>query len=111
MVNVLDIINLDLSLLDVLSEFDICIFAYENEKNKNSLHEVMEVAKKKNYKKIAMIIGPEGGFTQDEASDIKSNDKCECVSLGSRILRAETAAINLMSVVMYELDNGEVENK
>ena len=111
MVNVLDIINLDLSLLDMLSEFDICIFAYENEKNKNSLHEVMEVAKKKNYKKIAMIIGPEGGFTQEEASDIKSNDKCECVSLGSRILRAETAAINLMSVVMYELDNVEVENK
>lgn len=27
-------------------------FAYENEKNKNSLHEVMEVAKKKNYKKL-----------------------------------------------------------
>ena len=28
----------------------------ENEKNKNSLHEVMEVAKKKNYKKVRKTI-------------------------------------------------------
>ena len=69
----------------------------------------MEISKKKNYKKIAMIIGPEGGFTADEAADIKSTDKCKCVSLGSRILRAETAVINLISVIMYELDSSNIE--
>lgn len=108
-VNILEIANLDEGILNKLSEYDACIFAYENEKNRSSLHDVLEISKKKNYKKIAMIIGPEGGFTADEAADIKSIDKCRCVSLGSRILRAETAVINLISVIMYELDSGNIE--
>ena len=68
----------------------------------------MEYTKKKAYKNISVIIGPEGGFTELEAKDIKNCEDVKCISLGSRILRAETAVINLISVIIYELDLGEV---
>lgn len=105
-----DILVSNNNMLEKLSEYDINVFAYENEKNKTSLREAMDYIKKKKYKNIAMVIGPEGGFTFEEAKNIKSIDKTKCVSLGSRILRAETATINLISVIMYELDNFDALN-
>lgn len=105
LVRVEDIITSNNELLDRLSEYDVNIFAYENENKKSSLHETMEYVDKRKYRNISMIIGPEGGFLLDEAKDIKSLENTKCISLGTRILRAETAAINLISIIMYELDN------
>lgn len=48
----------------------------------------------------ALIVGSEGGFTEEEYEFASSRGFCG-VSLGKRILRAETAAIALLSVVMY----------
>ncbi|MCL2570518.1 MAG: 16S rRNA (uracil(1498)-N(3))-methyltransferase [Firmicutes bacterium] len=42
-------------------------------------------------KEIAIIIGPEGGFTKDETIAIKNNSTP--ITLGARTLRSETAAI------------------
>ena len=50
---------------------------------------------------IALIIGPEGGFTEAEAKSIVEAGAAS-VSLGTRILRAETAAIALTAIVSYE---------
>ena len=49
-------------------------------------------------KNILCIIGPEGGITEDEALFLKEKNACE-VSLGVRILRAETAAIVVAGVI------------
>ena len=47
----------------------------------------------------------EGGFDIEEINIFKNSDSnIYFVSLGNRILRAETAVINLLSVVMYEFD-------
>lgn len=40
-----------------------------------------------------ILTGPEGGFTPDEAAAIRSSANARAVSLGPRILRAETAAL------------------
>lgn len=48
----------------------------------------------------AILIGPEGGFTDEENSAIRSHPSAIAVSLGPRILRADTAAIAAMSVWM-----------
>jgi 16S rRNA (uracil1498-N3)-methyltransferase len=48
----------------------------------------------------AILIGPEGGFTQEEREAIRSLPQARPVSLGPRILRAETAAIAALSVYM-----------
>ncbi len=44
-------------------------------------------------KKWAILIGPEGGFTPEERALIRSNANVVPVTLGPRILRADTAAV------------------
>jgi 16S rRNA (uracil1498-N3)-methyltransferase len=46
----------------------------------------------------AILIGPEGGFTPDERAAIRAVPQCRPVSLGPRILRADTAAAAAVAV-------------
>ncbi len=48
----------------------------------------------------ALLIGPEGGFDETERGAIRALSQAVPVSLGPRILRAETAAIAALSVWM-----------
>jgi 16S rRNA (uracil1498-N3)-methyltransferase len=48
----------------------------------------------------AVIIGPEGGFTDVERAKILAVKNVKPVSLGERILRAETAAVFAASVLI-----------
>jgi 16S rRNA (uracil1498-N3)-methyltransferase len=50
--------------------------------------------------KIAYIVGPEGGFDQDEVS-LLAKKGATAVIFGKNILRAETAAIYFLSVLDY----------
>lgn len=54
----------------------------------------------KNYAKIIMVIGPEGGISKEEESLLISNNYHK-VSLGPLIFRVETAAIYVASVLNY----------
>lgn len=49
--------------------------------------------------KLALLIGPEGGFTAEERRMLRGMSYVIPVSLGPRILRAETAAIGALSVI------------
>ena len=51
---------------------------------------------------VALLIGPEGGFTESEIQDAQSINIMP-VTLGKRILRAETAAIVAAALTLYEL--------
>lgn len=53
-------------------------------------------------KPIHIIIGPEGGFTEEEVEKI-INIGGSSITLGPRILRTETAGIVISSIVLYEL--------
>ena len=46
----------------------------------------------------AILVGPEGGFSTEELTMLRQSDFAEAVSLGARILRAETAAAAALSV-------------
>ena len=48
----------------------------------------------------AVLIGPEGGFTEDERAMIRALPQAKPVSLGPRILRADTAAVAAVSLWM-----------
>ena len=48
----------------------------------------------------AVLIGPEGGFTDEENAAIRAHPLARAVSLGPRILRADTAAVVALSVWM-----------
>lgn len=47
-----------------------------------------------------LLIGPEGGFTPEEASTIRTTSNAKAISLGPRILRAETAALAAIAAWM-----------
>lgn len=47
---------------------------------------------------ISIMIGPEGGFDATEIARVEPD--MDVISLGSRILRTDTAAITAMSMVM-----------
>ncbi|WP_309662029.1 16S rRNA (uracil(1498)-N(3))-methyltransferase [Sphingomonas sp.] len=47
-----------------------------------------------------ILIGPEGGFTDDERAIIRAAPNAMPISLGSRILRAETAALAALAAYM-----------
>lgn len=48
----------------------------------------------------AILIGPEGGFTDEENAAIRNHSHAIAVSLGPRILRADTASVAALSVWM-----------
>lgn len=78
-----------------------CFIFYEGEK-KQGLNSVLSNSKTNIIGLI--IIGPEGGFTDNEISMAKKSGAFS-VSLGQQILRVETAAIAAMAICQYELDN------
>lgn len=53
---------------------------------------------------ISIIVGSEGGFTQDEAQQIQEAG-AERIWLGNRILRCETAPVTALSVLMHMTGN------
>ena len=92
---------------DMFREFDLILFPYENERGatiKDALHD--SVAKADGGGKptrVAVIIGPEGGFSDEEALAIIGAGGVS-VSLGRTILRTETAGMAALAMVMYELE-------
>ena len=119
------------SIEEIIKKSDLVILAYENE-TENSLKDVINELKFKNLQQeisfaainnfkninkeavkndtisIGIIIGPEGGLEEKEVEALKKLG-VKSVSLGKRILRTETVAIALSSIIMYELGNfGEI---
>jgi 16S rRNA (uracil1498-N3)-methyltransferase len=61
-----------------------------------------EFLRGKGGKRVALLIGPEGGFTEGETMEAEKTGFAP-VTLGSSILRTETAAIASVAIVGYEL--------
>lgn len=88
-------------MLQLLSGFDLVLFPYENEDNRTIKDALKQEGKKPET--VAVIIGPEGGFSDREAELLKDLN-AECVTLGKTTLRTETAGMATLSMIMYELE-------
>ena len=102
---------------DEAGKFEVVLFPYENEEDYSIkvvlrgladtfLQKDSEAKKSKEeawLKNVAIIIGPEGGFSDDEANELKEAG-AQPVSLGKTILRTETAGPAAIAMVMYELE-------
>jgi 16S rRNA (uracil1498-N3)-methyltransferase len=84
-------------MLQMASTEDLRLILWERDGVK--LKEVFERSKEK--RKIFFIIGPEGGFNQLEVDETKKAGFTP-VTLGRRILRAETASLCFLSILQYE---------
>jgi 16S rRNA (uracil1498-N3)-methyltransferase len=77
-------------MLDDLKSFDKVIFANETEKQSSLRNALATLAKDQ---KIAVVVGSEGGFSRQEIDELCAKNNVCSVSLGTRILRTETASI------------------
>lgn len=90
-------------IINKISEYDRFLVAYEEENN-NSLKEELKRIQKNDKYKIGILVGPEGGISEEEI-DLLKNNGAKIITLGKRILRTETAPIVLTSNIIYELEN------
>ncbi len=82
-------------------ELDVKILPYENARGMEATREAVECIRPGTS--AGIFIGPEGGFEDDEVR-MALEAGWTSVSLGSRILRTETAGPALLSILMYHLE-------
>lgn len=95
-----------LSLEDLLreaGEYDLALLCWEGQ-GAEMLGSVLE--KCREVQSILLIVGPEGGFAQDEF-DAAVQAGVVPVSLGSRLLRCETAALAASAIIVHEFERRE----
>ena len=76
------------------------IFCYEQEERQS----MRTVLRGTEARRVTLIVGAEGGFSPAEAAAVTATGG-QSVSLGHRILRAETASLTALAVTQYELGN------
>ena len=92
------------TLCENIKKYDLVLVAYENEKINTLKQELKNIKSDKNKQmKIAIVIGPEGGIDKEEIAKLEEYH-ARVITLGNRILRTETVALNILSVIMYELE-------
>ena len=62
-------------------------------------HNPIEALQALSKSPLALLIGPEGGFSDDERALLRSRDFVTAIPLGPRILRADTAAVAALALV------------
>ena len=77
---------------------DLKIVFYENESA--ALHSLISSSRQPAPKKILLILGPEGGFSDQEIEKVKAAGFV-VAGLGPRILRAETATMAACTLIQY----------
>ena len=91
-------IDAPVDLADLLRDTDatLCLLFWEEEK---AVH-LQDIPELPEAQSVALLLGPEGGFSREEI-DLARRFGWLTVSLGERILRAETATLTAVSIVQY----------
>ncbi len=74
-----------------------------------SLTEILENMKNQPAQKIAVLIGPEGGFAADEFEMLRACDFTKAFGMGGRILRADTAAVAATACVQSQFGDWNIQ--
>lgn len=83
-------------------EFDAVLFAYEGD-GTVSLRSVLEGMRGDTPRRLAVVVGSEGGFSPEEAKEARDAGFTP-VNLGPRILRCETAPDYILSAISYAFE-------
>lgn len=82
----------------VLAEWDKerrLIFCDESAETNNPLEALQAITEKK----LGLLVGPEGGFSEEERRQLRALPFVTAIPLGPRILRADTAAVAALAVI------------
>ena len=87
--------------LEMAKELEVRLIPYELAEDMSHTKEIIERIRE--GQKIAIFIGPEGGFDETEIA-LASEVGVEPITLGKRILRTETAGMTVLAWLMYHLE-------
>ncbi|MCL1948486.1 MAG: 16S rRNA (uracil(1498)-N(3))-methyltransferase [Turicibacter sp.] len=91
-------------LLKQAEEYDLKLFAFEETAKSGEMSQLKKsLAGLSPHSKVLLLVGPEGGISEGEASDLVAAGFLPC-ALGPRILRTETAALYLLSAISYQVE-------
>ena len=90
------------TLTEIIKDFDLALFLFEHAPLENTLTGILPQIQ--SAKNIAIIVGAEGGFSEAENTEILKANALP-ISLGERILRAETASICMCGFVSFIKNN------
>lgn len=91
-------------LLNLSSKYDCLYVADEEEAKQTDRKRLVDSLKEAlDFDSILVVFGPEGGLTRKEISELQDKG-FHSISLGPRILRAETAPLYVLSAISYELE-------
>ena len=86
--------------VSALKDMELSVMPYEELGHEGELGLKALLDKNNEALKIGIIVGPEGGFSEEEATFAIENG-INAVGLGKRILRTETVASALIPVIMF----------
>lgn len=95
---VADASKLDAMLTRIEGEGRELLFCDEDLSGQSAVSKLANLKAQEKAGKWAILIGPEGGFTDTERARIRAYSRCHTVSLGPRLLRADTAAIAALTI-------------
>ncbi|MDO4294913.1 MAG: 16S rRNA (uracil(1498)-N(3))-methyltransferase [bacterium] len=87
--------------VEQMKELDLVLLPYECAEGMEGTKQAL--AKLQKGSRVGIVIGPEGGFAEEEVAAAKEAG-AQIVSLGKRILRTETAGLAMLSILMYHLE-------
>lgn len=87
--------------LDIAKDFDLMLLPYESKNGMTHTKIALDLIKP--GMKVAVFIGPEGGFDEKEIL-LATESGAKIISLGKRILRTETAAISTVAMCMLHCE-------
>ncbi len=87
--------------ISYVKDFEVKMIPYELAEDMGRTKELLKGLKP--GQKIAVFIGPEGGFEEAEV-ETAMDAGVQSVTLGKRILRTETAGFTVLSWIMFELE-------
>ena len=88
--------------LQFVKDFEVKVIPYELAEDMSKTREI--IGSLQPGQKIAVFIGPEGGFEESEITEALES-RVVPITLGKRILRTETAGLTVMSWIMYQLED------
>ncbi len=89
---VLEVADMD-AVLKELADFPVALVAWERGEKRAA-----EILPREAPDRLALIVGPEGGFSEHEVDELRLAGACT-VTLGSNVLRTETAGLVLQAAV------------
>ncbi|WP_310602073.1 16S rRNA (uracil(1498)-N(3))-methyltransferase [Anaerosporobacter sp.] len=87
----------------VAKEMEYKVLPFEHAEGMEETKRIIREVQGKNS--VAIFIGPEGGFEDDEVAYAMEEAGIQPITLGKRILRTETAGLTILSVLMFELES------